>query len=789
MDSFLYDLRHAARGLARRPGFVAVGVFSLALGIAVNVAVFSVFGAILLPPAGVPEPDRLIHVGMPQLTAAQVETLRDALAPTGVVFGSAGPAGAVSIGEDGQRAPLEIVSGGYFDALGLRPAAGRLLGVADASAGDVARAVVLSHSLWQRRFGGDAAIVGAVVPFGARQARVVGIGPAGFRGAMPVYAADVWTTSAPDAQRPAPFSAMVRLNPGVDLDGGRSAVEAAVRRLPGLAPEAARDVRVTTLRFVTRMVWAVVGLVMLVPGLVLLVACANVAGLFAARSEERRDEIAVRMALGGSRRRLLRQLLLEGALLALASAAVGLLASRWIVSAVSPWILPTLADYWMFPEIALDRRAVAVALGCAALAALASSLLPALAAVRADVNAVLKRAPVAWGRTRRVGLRDALVVGQLVVTFAFLAAAAICVDGIRTGLRASFGFAPERVLTATVAIAPSARAHPGAVTTALADVARLPGVARATLAIVAPGAEGPRVSVLRPDAPDRPAREVAFNQVRPDYFALTGARLLRGRFLDERDVQENRAVAVVSAAMARTLWDGDPIGRPLTLGGGRAVEVVGVVDDAMRLASLDRLPEASTQPFLFLPLADASLTVMPSVLLLVETRDDAQRLGPELERLFRDRHPGLSVVQRATVAELNHRGLVQYDLMSALLLVLGAGCAVLGGVGLYATVARAVVRRSREIGVRMALGASPAAVVRLVLRSSGGLALAGVALGVPAAFVAQGLLRAAIFGLPTLGAGTLAAVTALVAAVTAAASYAPVRRATRLDPAVVLRAE
>jgi hypothetical protein len=214
------------------------------------------------------------------------------------------------------------------------------------------------------------------------------------------------------------------------------------------------------------------------------------------------------------------------------------------------------------------------------------------------------------------------------------------------------------------------------------------------------------------------------------------------------------------------------------------------VDDTMRLAVLDRLPEPSAQPFLFLPLADASIARAPSLLLLVEARgDDAQRLGPEIERLLRVRHPGLAVLQPATVAELNRRGLVQYDLMSALLLVLGGGCAALGGVGLYATVTRAVVRRSREIGVRVALGASPPAVVRLVLRSSGGLVAAGVVLGVPAAFAAQGLLRAAIFGMPALGAGTLAAVTGLVAAVTAAASYVPVRRATRVDPAVVLRAE
>lgn len=787
MDSFLYDLRQAARGLARRPAFVAVAALSLALGIAVNVAVFSVFAAILLPPDGVPEPDRLVHVGTPMLTAEQVETLRAAVAPVGVVCASAGPAGTVAIGEAGQTAPLEVVTGDYLAALGLRASVGRLLEDSDASSGDVGRAVVVSHALWKARFGADPAVVGTLVPFQSGRARVVGVGPEGFRGAMIVYAADVWTVAAPSPS--ARFTAAVRLHAGVELDGGRAAVETAVRRLPGLAPEAARDVRVTTVRHMTRMVWALVGAVMLVPGLVLLVACANVAGLFASRSEERRDEIAVRMALGGSRLRLVRQLLLEGGLLAAVSAALGLAAGRAIVSAVSPWILPTLAEYWMFPEIALDGRAVGVALGCAVVAALASSLLPAAAAVRTDVNAVLKRTPASWRRERRLGLRDVLVVGQLVVTFAFLSAAALCVVGLRQGLRASFGFVPERVLAATLASDATVPAPPGARGAVLADVESLPGVLRATLATAPPGSEGPRVTVSRPEVPDRPPQPVAFNQVRPGYFPLTGARLQRGRLLDARDVDENRAVAVVSAAMARALWDGDPVGRSLALPSGRTVEVVGVVDDAMRLAALDRLPAASTTPLVYLPLADAQLDAPRSVLLLVEARGDARRLGPELERLVRARHAGLALFQVTTMAERNRHGLVQYDLMSALLLVLGSGCAVLGGVGLYANVARSVTRRSREIGVRVALGASPLDVVRLVQRSSGALLLAGVALGLPTAFAAQGLLRAAISGLPALDAWTLAAVTGLVAAVTAAASFVPTRRATRVDPAVVLRAD
>jgi hypothetical protein len=290
MASLLYDLRFAFRGLTRRPGFVAVAVFSLALGIAVNVAVFSVLGAILLPPLGVPDPSRLVFIGNPTLTYAEHMALREALAPYGDVFASL-PDGAFPVGDEGRRKPVETVSDHYFAALGLRASAGRLFTHGDDVLLEGQRSIVLSHALWKRVFGGDPAIVGQTIPLGPKTARILGVGPPRFRGVSPVFSADIWTVaSRTDATRPgapASWTVIVRLHPDVSAEEGRTAVEMAVGRLPGIASEARGGVRVLTMPHLSRLVWAIVSLVMLIPGIVLLVACANVSGLFASRAEER----------------------------------------------------------------------------------------------------------------------------------------------------------------------------------------------------------------------------------------------------------------------------------------------------------------------------------------------------------------------------------------------------------------------------------------------------------------------------------------------------------------------
>jgi len=796
IDSLLYDLRFAARSLTRHPAFSAVAIFSLALGIAINVAVFSVMNAILLPPLGVPDELRLVFVGKPSLTHDQQAALREALAPYGDVLAFSYQGG-MAAGDDGGRVPVEVVSDRYFSALGLHPTAGRLFAPGDESLPDGERGVVLSHGLWTRRFGSDPGVVGQTIPLGPSKVRVLGVGPRRFRGISPVFSTDLWLVASrgeatrPDA--PAAWNAFLRPHAHVTPEEGRTAAEIAVRRLPGLDPEASRDVRVTTARHLASLVWLIVSLFMLIPGIVLMVACANVSGLLASRSEERREEMAVRLAVGGSRKRLVQQLLAEGGLLSLAAAGFGLLLSSWIVSGVSPWLLPVLANYSMFPEFTLDWRVVAFSLFCGVAAAVGSSLLPALAASRTDLASLLKREPAHWGGRRRLALRNVLVVAQLVVTFAFLTAASLCVQGIRQGVSAAFGFAPERLLAVTFFFGADARRNPGAFFEAvIADAQRIPGVKRATLAATAPGVEVLRMAARLPgdDTGTARPREVAYNQVRPEYFEVAGTRILRGRLFDEHDVRSGRRVVVVSATMARRFWGADdPVGRSLTLGKSATVaEVVGVVDDAVQLATIDLLPGSSGAPFLYLPLSPDAFGIPFSGTLLLEGYADAARLGPDVERVLRGR-PDVAVTEKATVAALNRRGLIQYEIFSTLLVLLGAVSAVLGTIGLYAIIARSVERRTHEIGVRVALGASPADVVRLVLRSGLLLAGAGVALGVPASFVAERMLRHGIFGVPPLAFGTLAAMATLVVSVALIASYVPARRATRVDPVVALRHE
>jgi predicted permease len=504
--------------------------------------------------------------------------------------------------------------------------------------------------------------------------------------------------------------------------------------------------------------------------------------------------MAIRMALGGSRGRLVRQLLLEGGVLSVAAVAGGLLLSRWLVLGVSPWLLPTLANYSMFPELTVDSRVVAFSLFCGVATALGASLLPSLAATRTDLLSLLKRAPVHLGRRYRLAARDALVVAQLVVTFAFLAAASLCVQGIRQALSAPFGFMPEHLLTVTFFLGPEARRSSGAfLDAAMAATSSIPGVKRVTLAAAAPGAES-RIVARLPGNQDGGSRllQVLHNQVRPEFFEVTGARLRTGRFFDESDLRGNQRVALVSAEMARRLWGAeDPVGRPLVVGSddGQVVEVVGVTDNPLELAAIDQLPGARAEPFLLLPLNAEACAKAGPLTMLVEGHGDAARLAPQVELLLRSRSPDIGVGQIATVAALNRRGLIQYELASTFLGLLGAVCAVLGSVGLYATIACAVEKRTREIGVRVALGASGANVVRTVLGSGLLLASLGVTLGIPASFAAERMLRHGIFGLPGLGAGTLTALAALVTFIALVASYVPARRAARVDPAIALRCE
>jgi predicted permease len=794
LQSTLYDLRLAFRTLSKRPALVVVAVASLALGIAINIAVFTVLNAILLRPIAVPGRQSLVMIGSPTLTYAQQASLRDVLALQGEVLAFRSD-GTTSL-EDGPRdVPVETVSDNYFSALGLRPTVGALFARGDAPRGDGEIDVVISHSLWTSRLGADAGVIGKAIRLGRMRARVIGVAPLGFRGLMGPMTADMWVAASRTALAmpapPASWNAILRVRPEVGVNQIRGLVEAAVAGLPGFDPSARRDVRIIALVEMERIVWLLVTVFMAVPGLVLLVACANVSGLLAARADERREEMAVRLAIGGDRRRLIQQLLAEGGLLALGAAAFGLLLARWMVDGLSPWLLPTLGNFGIRPELRLDTRAIAVAAGLGVFAAIGASLLPALAATRPNLSPLLKREVRTLGGRRRLPYRDSLVVAQLVVTFAFVVTAVLCNRTLGGRLDTPLGFAPERVLAVSlyrVDDGPSDAVS--AFDDLLEDVRRMPDVRQATLAWPAPAlpAAGTRVHAAETPGDVVPA---AHNAVRPEYFELSGGRLLRGRLFDDADWRLGRPVAVVTAALARRLWpDTDPLGRSLLIGdAATSREVVGVVHDPVEVARVERSPGKAGAPMVYVPLGIPSLGRGSGLTLVVEGRTNAGPLGLEIARAARDRHPGLGVAGSSTIADINRAGLIQVEITSVVYSSLGGLCVLLGTVGVFGTIAQTVTRRTQEIGIRMAIGASRAKVLRLVLRRGLGLTVIGLALGVPAAFAAVRIFGSAVPDMPSVDLGTLAAGAVLVTVAALGASYVPARWAAAVDPMTALRHE
>jgi len=792
VESLLYDLRLAWRTLSRRPGMCAVAVASIAAGIAVNVAVFTVFGAILLRPLAVPGQDRLVLVGSPLLTGSQQESLREAMATHGELLGFQ-MAGALALDDGPQDVPVERVSPNYFTALGLAPAAGSLPREAVARAdGEVT--VVLSHSLWTRRLGRDPSVVGRMVRLGRMDVRVAAIGPPGFRGLAGPMAADAWLTfpGRRAGDEHASWNALLRVRDGLTPGQARPFLESALRSLPGHGPgQSPADVRVLPLVEMERLIFVLVTVFMAVPGLVLLVACANVSGLLAARADERREEMAVRLALGGARGRLVRQLLTEGALLAGAGAVLGLLGGFWMVEGIAPWLLPALANYALRPELTLDGRAVAVAGGLAVVATLAASLLPALAASRSDLTPLLKRETAGFGVARRVSRRDVLVVGQLVITFAFVVTAVLCSRSFSANLGAPLGFAPDRLLAVPVHSARFEEAAPlVADLEALLDRVRaLPGVVRATLASSPPAVRGMEAPVRATDAAGEGVRAAAY-RVRAEFFAIGGVRLLRGRLIDETDARFERAVAVVGRSLAERLWPGeDPLGRTLRFGEDPVpLEVIGLVEDPVEVARVEQSAGRRGPPSLFAPLgARAMASTQGAVLLVQGGGAPVAALGPTIATLARDLHPRLVLGGARTVADVNRAGLVQVEITSVTYALLGAFCALLGAVGLYGALAQLVARRTREFGIRRALGAEARQIKALVLRRGATLAGASLALGLPAALAAARVFGSAVPDLPPVDATTLLLGALLVLAVALCASYLPAARATRVDPMVALR--
>jgi predicted permease len=794
MFTLLQDIRFAFRLFARKPLMTAVAVLSLGLATGPNAAVFSVVNTLFLRGVPAERPEELVGIraarnNRPEsVSYPDYRDLAEGSRAFSAVLAWERRSAPLTVGGWEELCPANAVSANYFQGLGIRPAFGRLLSSELDSEPGLEAPAVISHSLWQRRFGGDKSVLNQKVQMADRTLVIVGVAPPRFRGLdfhMPV---DVWlplssTTRPRDlVNREAGRFEIVlgRLRAGASLERARGELDALGRRLAAIYPATNKDRVFSAYAYATERLKAglflssfVVGLV----SLVLLVACANVAGLLLAAAEARRKEIAVRLSLGAGRSRIVRQLLTESVVLGLLGAGAGLLFGYALTRLTVQPPVGIRLDY----GVAMDWRVFVYAVGLSASTALLFGLAPALRASRRDLVSELKTQAGDAGRGRSLSLRNSLVVGQIAVTQFLVAATVLCVRSYVNVQTIHPGFDPGRNVIfaqlAPTAAASGTPAGPGAFQEMTDRLRGVPGVLQVSGAAAIPlsgSGDGIRQKVLLPgETEETPVRN---NFVAPSYFTVMGTRLLRGRDFDARDVAAGKT-AIVNKALARRLADrGDAVGHWIRVDAVDR-EVIGVVEDG-KYSSL----RETVTPFMFLPSPSPRFVAL-------STSGDPTTVCEDVRRTIARAAPQLRVVNFVTLKQ-NMRFATYLDrTAAALLAVLGVLGAFLAAVGLYGVVSQSVARRTREIGIRLSLGAAPRRVLAMVVGEGFRLAMAGVALGLVATVAGAVAASSLLFGVEPADPFSYACSAAVVLAIATLACHVPGRRASRVDPAAALRSE
>ena len=798
--------RHAIRVLARSKGAALVAVLSLAVGIGVNTAVFSFADALFLRPLAVHEPDRLAFVvsraetgRIQPLSFPEYEDLRR-LVPA--FEGLAAFDQRAATYRDAGRVELFLlsaVSANYFDVLGVHPESGRVFDPARDEALD-APPVVISHSLWTRRFGADPALVNRTLRLSEREYTVIGILPAAFTGLERGPVTDLWidldawsrfygSRGSLTNRAARHFEVIARLSPGARIEDAEAPLKTLGERWAAAYPEASRgrallvrpagEVSGGAGRSMTLLLLAIVGLV-------LIIAAVNAATLIVAQVDARRREFGIRLAIGAGYRHLVAQLLAEGAVLAATGTGAGLLLAWWLIDA-APALAPS-SDVFIDYRIALDRRVLAFTAGIAAVTAVIMGLAPVLGALRTDLARALTVSPPGASRGRLLSLRTGLVMLQVALAVVLINSSTLLLRSFLETRGTWLGFdwrKPLLIAQLSMGDEPGgAAAWPSALERIRERIASSRGVRRATYVRRVPMAGyggGATLPVSLPGGgPALEAeRELRYNQVGPGYLETLGTRLLRGRFFAEADQVPTARVVVIGQTLARQYFpDEDPIGRFLRISGIDR-EVIGLVEDA-RITRIHEAPEAFLLvPYSTNPSRDVALVVEPAA-----RQEDAAAAVASALREFSPR----TLVLATTTMERHVAEQLYLDRMPALLgAALSAVGIVLAAAGLYATVAFLTGRRVREFGIRMALGARPRTVLALVMGQGLAIAVTGGAAGVIAALIAARPLRNFLHGISSddpvvLGLSALAAML-----LGAAASIAPAWRAIRIDPASALR--
>lgn len=815
MEQLLIDLRHAVRLLVKQPGFTAVAVLSLALGIGINTTVFTLVSALLLKPLPGREPARLATVytsdysGPLYGTSAWPDYLEfrtRSKAFAGLAAYSVKPL-LFTEGNESQRVLAQFVSGNFFDVLGLQASYGRTV-LKDEETEGQHPVVVLSEPFWRSRFGADPGVVGRAVALNGKPFTVVGIGPAGFPGLVRGVGMDVFVPLAMqaavsgDSMRARGNRNLMlvgRLRPGAALEQARAELDVVARQLHADHPDVWTDRRGQPRRVsvlgedgsrvlpqVRGPVSAFLGVLSFAVSLVLLLACSNVASLLLARASARRREIAVRVALGARRSRLVRQMLTESLVLSTIAGGLGVIVAAVAVRAILALTPPL--PFSLALGLELDSRVLLFALAVSLATGVAFGLAPALRASATAPLEALKAAP-ADGRRRRLTVRDSLVVAQVAGSLVLLAGAGLFLRSLTRAQAIDPGFDPRDAIVFSLDLAAQGYDRPrgAAFYAALQDrLAALPGGAGATLTTYLPlTLGGERRSFRAVGYTPGPGEdmEVASSFVGADYFTTMRTGIARGRGFTVQDAPGTRPVVVVNEAFVRRFWPGrDGLGETIVLpwdGGDVSMEVVGIARDG-KYASLGEAPT----PYIFYPHRQLYRSQMAVV---VRAGGDVGTLIPRVRPEVSALDPALAVYDVKTLEA--HLGTALYPARAAAVLLglTGLLALFLAAIGLYGVLSYLVARRTKEIGVRMALGADRADVVRLVVGRGLRLAGIGLAIGLAVSTAVTRFTSFLLYDTSPLDPGTFAAVVTLLLGSALVAGWFPARRAAAVEPVIALR--
>ncbi len=824
MEGVFRELRYALRTLARQPGFTAVAVLSLALGIGANTAIFTVINAVFLHPLAIDDPSRVaeiftrdtktVQVGNFNLTPTSLQNFEDYRDRNSAFSGLAGffAFGLQWTNKGGtEPLPAMMTTANYFDVLGIKPVVGRLFS-REEDLNTAASVAVLSYSVWTNRFGGDPRIVGRAITLNGLPFTVIGVTPPGFKGTFSLAGPDrVWVPlgmrdqlltgqiKALSTNRRFRWLSIVgRLKPEVALTQARSALQVLAAALAKEYPEA-NEGRTVELASVSQSALGINnrtqfvragGVMMAVVGLVLLIACVNLANLLLAQSARREKDIGICAALGANRARVIRQLLVESVLLSLAGGGLGLLVAYWGRNALWAFRPPFLAAASI--DLSLDPTVLAFTAGVSVLTGFIFGLAPAVKLSRANLIDALKLG----GRGGTLGLargrlRGLLVVSEVALATVALIGAGLFVRSMQAAQSMDVGFDAKHV--AFIGLTPGTQRYDVQhgqqyYVDAVAAARRVSGVKGAAVASIVPavGGAGVLLTVFREgEAQNATARGslIAFNDVSPGYFDALGIPFRQGRDFTDFDRADTTLVAIVNEAVARQLWPGqDALHKRFTIvQQPERYEVIGIVADSV----IGAVGEEPT-PLICRPIRQE---YAPAVALIVRTTGNpAALLGSVRNRVQAiDRHMPLRNV--GTIQEQIEQGLWAPRMGAALLSIFGGLAFVLAMIGIYGVMAYSVAQRTQEMGFRIAIGARPGDVLWLVMRQGMSLAVVGAAAGVTAAVLLGRLIADLLFGIRSYDPVTLTVVVLALCSVALLACYVPARRATRVDPLVALRSE